>query len=325
MSNMFGKTFMKLGLYAIIGAIAVALGTQLLASVVSVVYAIRRGNIIPLVIIVTLSVVTLRVARKLPDESMMGKMSTFLAYTMTGYAMAVAFIGLLSVGLSMSILGAIAVLILCASIYEPDRVRVLLGPYSTQLKMSLQQTSGSSSKISPYDPAPIRVHLPALMMHVENGSREALVNLMLERPLLPISLTHLEEYDVVYIDSNQDPLIADRVQALFEACEINTRRVATPFLEDVLAKLPIIDEEHGLAMCGYKVVTDEQTVKHLLDMWPPRMSVIPSRKGLTVILPESSAPGLPMDPIPSLHIHKIILFRDYSILKEVKHVQGNPT
>ena len=59
---MFGGTIFRVAKYAIIGAIAIGLGSQLLNYTSNVVIAFRSGNSIPLILVFFVAIIVLRLA-----------------------------------------------------------------------------------------------------------------------------------------------------------------------------------------------------------------------------------------------------------------------
>ncbi|MHA2160630.1 MAG: hypothetical protein ACXABE_17180, partial [Candidatus Thorarchaeota archaeon] len=89
---MLGKGLIKIIGFIIAGAIALAAGAELLASVVSVVLSFRGGNPFPLISIVIITVVLIRLVQRRSEETPVKMILNIAAYAATGYVAVVAFV-----------------------------------------------------------------------------------------------------------------------------------------------------------------------------------------------------------------------------------------
>jgi hypothetical protein len=150
---------------------------------------------------------------------------------------------------------------------------------------------------------------------VNRSEREKIVQLMRDRPRLPISLSHFEDSDVLFI-TTEDPALVDSVRSLLASVQIDTYGQPTPLLTEVIQMVPIIDERNGLFMRNYRLARDEKSVSDLLSTSPVRMTVFPSDTGPMIIVPDSVSTGLNVEALPAGHEHEILLNRDFKPLTE---------
>ncbi|MDH4215087.1 MAG: hypothetical protein OEV85_14315 [Candidatus Thorarchaeota archaeon] len=312
---MFGKGLTKIISLAIAGAIALAAGAQLLASVVSVVLAFRFGNIIPLAIVVILTVVILIVANRFPEESSARTIIKILSYAVTGYLAVTVFVIALPYGLIVSIIAAGAVGVFSSIIGEQQT-------FWKHIRESLQfenRFSGLPIRSVPVgNGTSFRLNSLHTIVILEEGTREKLVHLMKERPLLPISLTRYEDCDILFIAEENDPSRCDRIMKLLKESDIGIKDLASPLLAEAIQMVPILDSRNGLKFEDYRIARDDKTISSLLTQAPSRLTIIPSVNGLLVLIPEFEAPGLNVDRLKHGCEADVLLDRNYSHLKEAE-------
>ncbi|MFW9911422.1 MAG: hypothetical protein ACFFEU_03070 [Candidatus Thorarchaeota archaeon] len=315
---MFGRGILKIIGLAIAGAIALAGGAQLLSSVAIVVTSFRSGNIIPLVIAISTTVVLMQLKRSLAKHTLSGIIG-ILAYAASGYLAVITFVGLLPYGMVTSLLGAALTIIVCSLMYEPNNLREWMATLSTDSSVSrLSRNSGVSSLSIGREVSHHIVLLPS-------ESRQKVISLMRDRPLLPISLTHFNECDALFIDTKSERIDLAQIRDVLLTAGITIKSDASPLLREAILKVPLIDEKHGLSMAEYFLATDQDAVKHLIRNLPSRMIVFPSRTGPRVIYPESAAPGLISQRVPDGELANALLLHRYANLKEVNDTLANAT
>ncbi|MFW9956655.1 MAG: hypothetical protein ACFFCT_01175 [Candidatus Odinarchaeota archaeon] len=318
---MFGKGLTKIISLAIAGAIALAAGAQLLASVVSVVLAFRFGNIIPLAIVVILTVGILLVANRIPEESTARTIIKILSYAVTGYLAVTAFVIALPYGLIVSIIAAGAVGVFSSIIGEQQT-------FWKHIRQSLQfenRFSGLPIRSVPVgNGTSFRLNSLHTIVILEEGTREKLVHLMKERPLLPISLTHYEDCDILFIAEENDPSRCDRIMKLLKESDIGIKDLASPLLAEAIQMVPILDSRNGLKFEDYRIARDDKTISSLLIQAPSRLTIIPSVNGLLILIPEFEAPGLNVDRLKHGCEAEVLLDRNYSHLKEAEKPIESP-
>jgi hypothetical protein len=308
--DLFGKGIIKVISLVVGGAIALAAGAQLLASVVSVVLSFRYGNFIPLAIVIVLTIIVLLIANRVPDESPTRVIIKILAYAITGYLAVVAFVISLPYGLIVSIIAAGAVGVFSSMLGEQK----ILWNQVKNLLPSSNRYKGFSRSVRVGDGTSFRLNFCHNIVVLSEGTREKLIHLMKERPLLPISLTHYEDCDVLFIDENR----YERVMKLLKDLNIGIKGPASTLLSEAIQMIPILDSKNGLKFEDYRLARDDATINSLLAQAPLRLTVYPSATGLGVIIPDMEAPGLNVEPLKRGSEVEIILHRNYSILEEAE-------
>jgi hypothetical protein len=315
---LFGKGILKLIGLAIAGAMALAGGAQLLSSVALIVVSFRSGNIIPLTITMGVTVALIQMRRLLAKHTLSAILG-ILAYAASGYLALIAFVGLLPYGMVSSLLGSATTIILCSVMFDPSSLKEWKETLSTDSPISWMSRAPGASELSK------SMEVSHQIVLLPSESREKVIALMKDRPLLPISLAHFNECDVLFIDTKSDRINSVQIRDVLMIAKITIGRDASPLLREAIVKVPLIDEIHGLSMAEYCLATEHETVDHLIRNTPSRMIVFPSRTGPRVIYPESAAPGLISQRIPDTELVNALLLHRYTSLKEVNDTLANAT
>jgi len=315
---MIGKGITKLIGYAIAGAIALVAGTELLVSVVSVVLAFRMGNITPLLGVIILTVGLLLVVKRVSEESPTRLIMNILAYAASGYLAVVTFVIVLPYGLIFSGIAAGVTAGICSFIKEPSTVTSHLREFVSQIQSS-GSLNGVTKRIVPVgDGDSFSLNTFHNVLVLENGSRDKVIQLMRDRPLLPISLTHFVDCDVLFVTENSNPTRFDQVMKLLNDLSIGTKKQTSQLLAEAIQMVPIIDSQNGLGMDNYRLARDEKTINELLVLAPVRMTVFPTTTGLRILVPDMDAAGLIVEEIEEGKEVNVLLHRNYTLLEEVE-------
>jgi len=313
----FGKSIIKLIGLIFAGAIALAGGAELLASVVAVVVAFRAGNPFPLFLVGFVTIVLLRVVKKQTEDTPVKMILNIVAYAATGYLVVVAFVVALPFGLVASIATAIATSVIVSFIGDPSSLIVQVQEF---LPQSLGSPIGGLSKrvVQTGDGSSFTVNSSNSIIVIKSDYRNKVVELMRDRSLLPISLTHFEDLDVLFIATRRDRSMFDRVSTLLRTYGIETKGPTPALLTEAIQMIPIIDEQNGLMMKEYRITKDEKTVEDLLSLWPVRMTIFPTERGLKVMVPGFEATGLNVEPLKQGFESEVLLHRNFASIQEVK-------
>jgi hypothetical protein len=315
---LFGKGILKLIGLAIAGAMALAGGAQLLSSVAHVIISFRSGDIVPLLLAICITLALIQMRRLLADNSLSAFLG-ILTYAASGYLALLVFVGLLQYGMVSSLLGASLTIIVCSVMYDPSFLNEWIAALSTDSSISWMGRGQMPSELTIGSDASHQLVL------VPPESREKIIGLMSDRPLLPISLTHFNECDVLFINTTSKRTRVVQVRNILTKAGISIRHDASPLLRDAIIKVPLIDEKHGLAMADYCLAIEPNTVDHLIHNMPSRMIVFPSKTGPRVIYPESAAPGLISLRVPENELVNALILHRYTNLEEVNDTLANPT
>ncbi|MHA1963181.1 MAG: hypothetical protein ACXACG_00540 [Candidatus Thorarchaeota archaeon] len=320
---MFGKSIIKLIGLIFAGAIALAGGAELLASVVGVVLAFRAGNPFPLLLVGIVTIILLRVVKKQTEETPVKMILNIVAYAATGYLVVVAFVVALPYGLMASIVTAIATSVVISFIGDPSSIL-------SQVQNYVPSTLGGSINglpkrvVQTEDGSSFTVNFTNSVIVINPDHRDKVVDLMRDRSLLPTSLTHFEDLDVLFISNEGDRTMFERVNSLLNSYGIETKGPVPALLAEALQMLPIIDEQNGLSMKEYRLAKDEKTISDLLSLWPARMTIFPTEQGLRVLVPDIDVIGFNVEPLKQGHESEVLLHRDFTSIREVKESVESP-
>lgn len=315
---MLGKGITKLISYAIAGAIALTAGVELLNSVVSVVLSFRQGDLSPFATVILITVGLLLVVNRVSEESPMRMILNILAYAVTGYVSVVAFIMVLPYGLVFSGIAAGATAGLCSLIREPKVIMEPLKDFKSQIQ-STGSLNGLAKRVVPVgDSDSFALNTFHNIIILKDGSRDAIIQLMRDRPLLPISMTHFDGCDVLFIAEGSDPAKFEQIMQLLSNRSIQTKGHTSQLLAEAIQMVPIIDSQNGLDMDNYRLARDEKSIEELLKLTPVRMTVFPTTTGLRILVPDMDAPGLIVESLEEGKEIEVLLHRDYTLLEEVE-------
>ncbi|MHA2302756.1 MAG: hypothetical protein ACXACD_17555, partial [Candidatus Thorarchaeota archaeon] len=141
---MFGKGVFRIIGLAVAGAMALAGGAQLLASVAIVVIAFRSGDIVPLVLVIGTTMALIHLKRRLANHTL-SSIIGILAYAASGYLAVIAFVGMLPLGLLTSLVGAAVTIMVCSVMYDPSQLAAWMATLSSDSTTSwINRGQGSS-------------------------------------------------------------------------------------------------------------------------------------------------------------------------------------
>ncbi len=309
---------MKLTGYAIAGAIALVAGAELLSSVVAVVFAFRFGDPSPLIGVVFITVGLLLVVNRVSPESPLRLVLNILTYAASGYLAVVVFVIALPYGLTISGIAAGLVAGICSFIKKPDVLTGYIRVAITQIKSSGSSNELSSRLISLGDGESLTMDLSQHPVLLEHGTKDKVIQLMRDRPLLPISFTHYVGCDILFICDDKNPEKYQQILNLLEERSIGVKKITSHLFTEAIHMIPIIDSQNGLGMDEYRLARDEKTINDLLSIMPVRMTIFPTTNGLNILVPDTDAPGLLVETIEQGKAVDALVNRNYSLFEEVE-------
>jgi hypothetical protein len=260
--------------------------------------------------------VLLRVVKRLTEDTPVKMILNIVSYAATGYLVVVAFVVALPFGLVASIATAITTSVIVSFIGDPSSLMVQVQEFLPQSHMN-PISNLSKRVVQTGDGSTFIVNSSNSIIVINSDYRNRVVELMRTRSRLPISLTHFEDLDVLFIATDRDRSMFDRVSTLLRAHEIETKGPTPALLAEAIQMIPIIDEQNGLMMKGYRITKDEKTVENLLSLWPVRMTIFPTEGGLKVLVPEHEATGLNVEPLKQGYESEVLLQRNFTSIREV--------
>ena len=308
---MFGKSIIR---YAIAGAVMLFLGSYLLSSVTWVVYAWRFGDILPLVSVIVGTVLLLILTRRQTSEPI----STILgvvSWACTIYVSVVVLFIAIPYGLVTAFIALGVTAVVLHNIKEPrgfsERFSSLVEP-AGNLGQSIPLIGKTTVTRSAAWSSINKLKMKAIVL--PTTLRGTVLDLLRERPLLPVSITRYEDCDIMIVRTEGEEKVIHQVRDALSKKGVDDFLLLSSFMTNAVLGLPILEQEDGLALDGYMVASEEQTVDRLLEMWPNRITVFPNRNGLRVVIRYDSAPGFDLEELPQGTEARILLGRDTTLI-----------
>ncbi len=310
---MLGKGVIKLIGYAVTGAIALAVGAELLTSVVSIVLAFRLGNISPLLVAIVLTVVLLLIVNRVPEDSPTRLILNILGYAAISYLAVVAFVIVLPYGLIFAGIAAGTTAGICSFIKDPGSLNTQFTQFISQMQIAGSLNGIQQRVVAVSEDESFKLNASENILLIEKDGREKIIQMMRDRPLLLVSLTCYVDCDVLFISAKFDQVIN-----LINNLGIETKGNTSSLLAEAIQMIPIIDSQNGLKMENYRLARDEKSIAELLSLAPTRMTVFPTKSGLAVLVPDMDAPGLLVEQLEHGTEVDVLLHRNYTLLEEVE-------
>ncbi len=319
---MFGTSILSLVKYMVVAALAIILSSELLSSAAGAVDAMRHGDPIPVlsalvVMLVLMRLAGSRTARGEQRERVTVLLLSIAAYCSLVYVFVVVFLGVLPFGVPTAVVAASMSVVAGRLVYDSRLLltgmnSVLSLADSLGMRMSIVDTDRSDGRLlmNALDSGRLRVFsLPA-------GALRVVVDVLRDRPRLPVSVTHLERDDFLVMWGCSDDASIAGVLSVLESAGVNAR-VVPRLLQEAVLSLPLLESQHGLSIEDYVFTTDPATVQRLIALSPCRMTVFPSARtgAMGVIVRTESAVGLDMRRIPRHLLIAILVGRDYRALE----------
>jgi len=298
--------------YAVTGAIALIVGAELLASVVSIVLAFRHGDIAPLAVAIVITVGLLLIVNRVSEDSPTRLILNVLGYASICYLIVVAFVIVLPYGLIFAGIAAGATAGICSFVKDPGSLNIQFKEFISQMQTTGSLNGIGQRVVSVGEGDSFKLNSSHNILLIEKGGREKIIQMMRDRPLLPVSLTCYVDCDVLFISAKFDQIIN-----LINNLGIEIRNTS-PLLAEAIQMIPIIDSQNGLKMETYRLARDEKSITELLSLAPTRMTVFPTISGLVVLVPDMDAPGLLVEQLEQGTESDVLLNRNYSLLEEVE-------
>jgi hypothetical protein len=311
---MFGKTIMRMISYAVAGAIAVLLGGRLLTSVASVVIAWRLGNPIPLVVVGAGSAILVLLSRS-EASTLSGMILNVLSWAASAYMSVVVFFVALPLGLVPSLL----VMGLC--LFAVGAMKNTRG-IGNRVRAMVDLTVVAGNAIPMLAPTEPSDHWIWSFMQrrgfvsflIPREGRHAILQLISERPLLPVSFTRFEDADILFVRNGK--AMASQILMLLHDTGVDGVEELSDLHTGALLSLPIIEKrDEGLSTDEYVFCREEATVSRLVETWPNRVTLYPSKAGVVVVARGITLTGFETQPIPRGLRSAVVIERDVNLLE----------
>jgi hypothetical protein len=292
----------------IIGAFLIILLTSLLDSVVSVVIQTRGGNFLPVILIFLVTTVSLRIAHSNREQNVSSTILWVIGWCPAVYLCAI--VGFYFYSPSTMINAIIAggvVYLYCRSIYETPDLRIKMTYLFASTKASMTNIAIGYGNVR----NPIWSNCNGFrtqLFLVSQEAYESIIYLMKERPTLPVSYTHLEDFD--YISILKEDGWPNRIRNLLNNLEIEGLRSAPPLLEKGARALPLILQDNVDTRIEYGITTDTLSTDILIKDWPASITIFPGKNGLRAVVPLNKAPGIDLYHLSKIEVLRILVERD---------------
>jgi len=302
--------------FGLIAMLTLTVGTELLASAVSISTSARHGNPVPLLMVFIATLVLSQLLRHHKTRSLSRSFLMVLTYGSIAYATLLSFVAVLPWGVYSSLISASVTILLFTVAVTPQRLELYHSQarlHSLASRMGNQSGGTTTSAIGALSNDMVQ---QAKVIVLQEEDRDRVIQLMKDRPLLPISLTRLADcYALVVTTPEESEIVFHRVVETLSEYGISHLKRARPLLTEAILMLPMIDESYGLLMRDYRLVRDETAMTHVMSQWPERLTVFPTKDGLRAVVPEQAVTGLNTQQIPHGLEAEIILFRNHSSIQ----------
>ncbi len=324
---MIGRVF-ALAKWAVVAAVAIVVGSDLLRSASVVALSLKAGNTAPfaavLVVTIVLLVVSGRVSRRGKGSRVPGLLMDIAAYACAIYLFLVILLSTLSLGVVVALASAACTALLVPAARNPRSLRKLRGPVASIVSGSGLSLPGVEQAIRPDEAWRAVSRSSMRVIAVPPEFRDVLVTMLRERPLLPVSLTHLEGGLFLIVSGNDRKEDWEkRLLVLLDELGVKGSRTVSPLLREAVLALPFLDSMHGFRMSDYVLAVDLSTVERLIQSWPDRMTIFPDPHGLRVVVRKQHAAGLNTRAIPRGCEGGVLVGRDLSVFdEEVQQIEA---
>ncbi len=303
---MIGKSLLRIVSLAVMGALALVMGSQLLSSVALAVVAFRYGDFVPVLSTVVLTIILMRVAGMADSERPLSAILSALGWAATVYLTALVVILLFPQGLVLSLFLGGLTAITMSTIKEPEDILTRL---QSLREMSTGVTKSLQNNTESFDPLEL-LNRPTdkTVFYIPEDMIPTLIEVLRTFPALALSVTKWEEFYTGICSQEVAPF----VRTTLEREGIVGLRVASTLHARTTVNLPLIEIEHGMALTDYRIVRNQRDIDHLLSDWPVRGTLFGSFDGLRMIVRLESSFGLGLEPLPRGKERRIIVDRDYS-------------
>jgi hypothetical protein len=149
---------------------------------------------------------------------------------------------------------------------------------------------------------------------VPRERRHAILQVIRERPLLPVSFTRFEDADILFVRDGQT--VAPQILVLLRDAGVEGIEEISTFHTSALLSLPVIEKrDEGSSTDEYVFCREEATLNRLVETWPNRVTLYPSKAGVIVVAPRGAVTGFEARPIPRGLRSAVVIERDANLLE----------
>lgn len=312
---MFGKLY-SLVKYVIIAVFVLILASNLLDSVIMIATANEQGNYLSFIIIAGITTILIRMASKNRKQEIFSLLIQITAGCSVIYLVFIVFTtSTLIMGHSanmpaVTLSAVFLTAVYCKIVYEPP-------DFQSMFRFILALTKATMNTVSMDARGDVSawgsINGKFRVLILPDGSASSILELLKERPSLPVTLTHLEGFD--YITIPNVPFWQQRIEEILTRKQINVTR-ALPLLELGVQATPLFYQSHALEEIKYGLSTKDSVIEFLLKDWPNGLTVFPSSEGLRTVVPVHRVPGVELDHLSKTQALRLLIHRDRRIFQK---------
>jgi hypothetical protein len=243
----------------------------------------------------------LLIASKKVEGTLSKMVLDILTWIAAAYLSVIVFFALFPFGLIIGLLGLGITIITLGAIKDTQgfggRVSAILEQTSALgTQLPLIGPSMSADQASFWRSAE-RIPLKAYLL--PRIHRDTLLEILRERPYLPISVTRYGDIDILFVRPGTETKFSEQMPLILSDLGVHDLQELSSFMTRAILSLPLLeDRESSKSLDDYRLAASESTVNRLIQIWPDRITIIPHKKGPLVLIRSESAPGFEMDPLP---------------------------
>ena len=302
---MLGGTVYRIVKWAIIAAVALLIGSQLLSSVYSIVLAFRLGNYVAFIGVIIVATTLTWLSGRDYDW----KLADLLIDVIAGAALIVSvlsiFFALLSNGILVSIIGSSSYVGLLTIVRAPklaERMRESRIAGSLQFMDWIPGTQNKDFLVQR-----MLQTLDISVLLLPTGSIQKILPILKERPFLPIAITRFLDTDVLFVRNSSSEQM-NKILELLKAANVVSIDTHSPLFSSFILSLPMLD--NSATLHDHVIVQNAAAMERLLSEESVRLTLYPSPNGPTIVVAKSDALGIDAVDIPQTHLSSVLLKRN---------------
>ncbi len=323
---MFSKYCFRLMWLSFAAAFAILMGGHLIRYVSSIVIAARLGDYLPLIVLIVCSVALLRISGKFDDkDGLLFNLISIIAWASVILLAIASALIILPFGIVPMIAAVALVGLLARLVQDPQSSISILGqlfgsyPLISFLVMKLYSVwEGHTFSW-------LRISTSSLALFIIPKEYEMkIIQLMRDRPMLPVSMTILDEFDALVLRAKHLEDWHATINNLLQRNKIPYEIGSQILLKLVLA-LPLIENEGELAHGRYCIIPEQKLIDVLLTEGANYVTLFPRIGGLIAVCPDVFVSGYNVSRLPTNVISSLLINRDTRMIPAGVRENGHST
>jgi hypothetical protein len=300
-----GRWVFKLIGLAVMGALALVLGSEFLVSVTWTVTQVHLGNFLPFISIIGITILLMLWSGHTREGKSLGPLLDILGYASTAFLVVVVFTLMIPMGLFSSLLSAMGTVLICSLVRDPSDItgyldRIGLAPISLLERYRCRDIHWTTYEYR------------NVAYLIDNRDASAIIEVIRQNPDIPLSLTrYIDCYGLIAPEENRGLTLS--VMRLREIAPLARDSRA---LRSMTVGLPLILLEEGYDLSEYAATRLPVAVEYLLKEWPQGATLFNDGAHLRMLLLRGQGEGLDLAALPKGRERMIVVDREYSLLME---------